>query len=72
MKFLYREVANCGTYGGYQTHRRIGEDPCDPCTKARNEYMRDYRRRNGHTTRTLMPVDMECPNCGHHLTEAAA
>ena len=66
------EVANCGTYGGYQTHERLGQEACQPCQEARNAYMRNYRRRKGLTKSTLMPVETACPNCGHHLTEASA
>jgi ribosomal protein L32 len=72
MKLMHREVANCGTYGGYQTHKKLGQEPCLPCNEARNTYIREYRRRKGHTTSTLMPVDAQCPNCGHHITAGAA
>ena len=41
----------CGTYSGYQKHRRRGEQPCTDCRAASREYMRDYRRTNGETYR---------------------
>lgn len=34
----------CGTYGGYQTHKRYGEEPCRPCRDASNAYARQYRK----------------------------
>lgn len=72
MRTVIREVSNCGTYGGYNTHIQIGQKPCDSCREARNAYIRDYRRRKGLTKSTLVPVEMSCPNCGHHLAEGAA
>lgn len=72
MQLKHRQVANCGTYGGYQTHTRLGQDPCTPCRQAHNTYMREYRRNKGLTKTTLMPINLECPNCGHHLTQATA
>jgi len=68
MKIITREVANCGTYGGFQTHKKLGEEPCEPCREARTTYVREYRRRKGHTKSTLVPLSAECPNCGHGLT----
>lgn len=29
---------NHGTYGGYQAHRRLGEDACAACLDANNAY----------------------------------
>jgi hypothetical protein len=72
MKLKIREVANCGTYGGFQTHQKLDQEPCGPCREARNTYIREYRRRNGHTKSTLVALDTQCPNCGHHITETAA
>jgi len=71
MKIKIREVSNCGTYGGFQTHQILGEDPCDPCREARNAYMRKYRRRKGQMKSTLMELDTQCPNCGHYIIAAA-
>lgn len=36
----------CGTYAAYQRHRLGGEVPCDQCTEAAREYMRDWHARN--------------------------
>ena len=36
-----------GTRGGYYTHRRRGERPCQECRDAINEYVKEYRERNG-------------------------
>jgi hypothetical protein len=72
MKLKFREVSNCGTYGGFQTHLRLGQDPCEPCREARNAYIREYRRDKGLTKSTLVALDAECPNCGHKITEAPA
>ena len=38
-----QRVAKCGTYGGYQKHRRQGEPACEPCRKANANYHRGYR-----------------------------
>lgn len=35
--------AACGTYSGYQRHRRLGELTCDACRKANREYQRQHR-----------------------------
>ncbi len=40
-------VINHGTRGGYYAHRRQSEPPCDDCRKAINEYIREYRAKNG-------------------------
>lgn len=38
--------AACGTYAGAQRHYRSGEDICDECRIARNEYQRKHRKTN--------------------------
>lgn len=40
-------MINHGTRGGYYAHRRISEPPCDECRAAINEYVREYRAKNG-------------------------
>jgi hypothetical protein len=35
----------CGTYAGYQRHRRVGEEACAACRAASAAYMRDIRNR---------------------------
>lgn len=36
----------CGTYAGYQHHKKIGEKPCQPCLDANAEYTREWRARS--------------------------
>ena len=43
---------NHGTRGGYYAHRRLpegspGREPCDACREAINEYVKEYRAKNG-------------------------
>jgi hypothetical protein len=38
---------NHGTRSGYYAHRRLSEPPCDDCRAAINEYVREYRAKNG-------------------------
>ena len=40
------KVAAHGTNSGYARHRKLGENPCDPCRQARRDYINDLRRRN--------------------------
>ena len=40
-------MINHGTQGGYYAHRRLKERPCDECRAAINEYVKDYRQKNG-------------------------
>lgn len=40
-------MINHGTRGGYYAHRRLNQDPCDECRAAINEYVREYRAKNG-------------------------
>lgn len=35
-----------GTYGGYQVHRRRGEEACPSCLDAQAAYMRQLREAN--------------------------
>lgn len=37
--------ATCGTYAGYQRHKRRGDLPCDGCRDANRRYMAEYRER---------------------------
>lgn len=36
----------CGSYGGYQRHKKVGEKPCDPCREANRRYHSRYRDAN--------------------------
>lgn len=38
-------VQPCGSFGGYQRHKKAGETPCDPCREANRRYMAEYRNR---------------------------
>lgn len=40
-------MINHGTRSGYYAHRRLGQTPCDDCRVAINEYVREYREKNG-------------------------
>lgn len=44
-------MAEHGTRPGYYAHRRREEDPCGPCREAINDYMREYRSKNGRSNR---------------------
>lgn len=33
----------CGTYAGYQTHKRRNEEACADCKRANSEYSQQYR-----------------------------
>jgi hypothetical protein len=35
--------APCGTYAGYQRHRRAFQEACEPCRRANAEYTRRLR-----------------------------
>lgn len=37
-------IAPCGTYGGYQHHKKAGESACEPCLEANRRYRSTYRR----------------------------
>lgn len=36
-------MAEHGTNAGYQAHRKLGEDACDPCRAAARAYQAAYR-----------------------------
>jgi hypothetical protein len=40
-----RKVALCGTDSGYSRHRRRGEQPCQPCTRAHSADGQTRKRR---------------------------
>ena len=37
----------CGTYAGWNAHRRADEKPCDDCREAQRLYARERRARGG-------------------------
>lgn len=41
---LLQAPSKCGTGGGYQKHRRNGEEACNACKAAQAEYMRQLRQ----------------------------
>lgn len=38
-------IAQCGTRGGQQRHKRLGEDVCEPCADAERTYQAERQRR---------------------------
>lgn len=40
--------AQCGTYPGYQRHRKSGEPACDPCRHACARYRDGLRRQKAY------------------------
>lgn len=40
-----RKEIPCGTIHGYDRHKRLGQDPCDPCREKYNAFKREERRR---------------------------
>lgn len=48
----------CGTYAGYNHHRRNRSRVCKSCAAANRDYMREYRRRTGFSTSVLVPLDL--------------
>lgn len=45
VKSSLKRVARCGTYGGYQAHKRRKEDTCERCREARRIYIRSNSER---------------------------
>lgn len=37
-------TATCGSLSGHTRHRRRGEEICDACRRAYNDYMREYQK----------------------------
>jgi len=42
----------CGTYGGYQAHRKRGEPACQACAVAHNARQIEYTLANGRRARS--------------------
>lgn len=38
-------MSRCGSYAGFQAHKKRGEDPCPECRDARRVYMAAYRKK---------------------------
>ena len=66
-----KNAAVCGTNGGYQRHRRQGEEPCDPCREAKSAYNRAYNaeRRQRPPEPETFTIQIRCPYCGGPTTE---
>ena len=45
-------VAPCGTYAGYQRHKKFGETPCQRCRDANAAYVREWRSDPDNRART--------------------
>lgn len=56
-----RKVVECGTRQGYQKHKRLKQDACEPCLVAQREYKREWRARStvksdlGRPSNVLVP-----------------
>jgi len=48
---------NHGTYGGWTTHKKRGQDPCKDCHRAFLEYQEAYRRKKGIQPRVKKPIE---------------
>ena len=61
---MRKNVAACGTYSGYKSHRVRGEEACHQCKEAMAAYCREYRARikSGEIVVRKSPI----PNCGTH------
>lgn len=44
-------MSECGTYAGYQQHKKRGEDACAPCIAANRAYAAEYRKKPGKADR---------------------
>lgn len=46
----------CGTYAGYQRHKKAGDTSCEPCRTAAADYMRHYRARHPEKVQSAYAV----------------
>ena len=66
---------NCGTYAGVQRHTRNKTRICGPCTKARSEYVKEWRHKSGKSKGTWVYVpdgNVELLNTINELLEKEA
>lgn len=59
-----------GTYGGYQAHRKRGQQPCEACVRAAATYRKAYnakRRGPRKTAPSTYYVPVVCPFCTSDL-----
>lgn len=47
----------CGTYAGFATHRRHGEQACQPCKDASTRYAKGHRHDRLHARRRTVPAE---------------
>jgi hypothetical protein len=47
----------CGTYAGWNQHKRHGTKPCEDCDSAQAVYIREWRVRTGATKGLLIPIE---------------
>lgn len=64
-----RTAGECGTYAGYATHRRRGEDACRPCQAAAVAYAKRHRHDRLHARRRTVPAE---PTVAHIRSLLAA
>lgn len=66
----------CGEYAGYAAHYRNGEEPCEPCRLARNDYVASTRdigqqmARENARNRALSQLAQRYPDEYRELFEA--
>jgi hypothetical protein len=59
-----RTIQPCGTYAGYQTHKRRHEESCAECKRANTEYSQQHRGCKPRAERyRLYPTDEELGLC---------
>ena len=49
---MSREVQPCGTYAGYQRHKKNKEEACEPCKVAHKAYMDNWNETHPETRRS--------------------
>ena len=54
-----KDLTKCGTYAGWNQHKRLGTPVCTECRAARTRYQRTYRFRVGSQRDPL-----RCRDCG--------
>lgn len=67
-KFGNPIYGNCGTYQGFQRHRRYDTLVCKPCNDAKNLWFREWRKRTGRTAGTWVYVPHEVELTADHYS----
>ena len=65
----------CGTYGGFQAHRKRGDAPCEACNEAYVQYMRDLRLSKGVGRQFNYPTEvrpelLDMPSLGARIAQS--